>query len=269
MDADICIHLRPSAVNFSSMNFNIQRFDSLESTNTEAARQAKSGAGEGLCVVATRQTKGRGRHGRTWISETGAGLYFSLVLRPKIEARFLPLITFAAATAVFEMLLKFGLTPDIKWANDVHVRGKKICGILAETCETNFGLAVILGIGINLRQVNFPAELKEIATSIEAETGFAPDAEKLLETLTGFLSVYWDLLYKADGAEKIRAEWGRRSSYATGKKVRVSLGNRTICGTTRGVEADGALRVETENGDVEIVRAGDVEKLRENKITKN
>ena len=251
------------------MNFNILRFDSLESTNTEAARQGRRGASEGLCVVAARQTKGRGRHGRTWISEAGAGLYFSLLLRPKIDARFLPLITFAGAVAVFETLRKFDLSPDIKWANDVHVRGKKICGILAETCETDFGLAVVLGIGINLLQANFPDELKETATSIEAETGDAPEAEKLLETLTEFLSVYCGLLYEADGAEKIRVEWTRRSSYAAGKKVRASLENRTICGTTRGIEPDGALRVETENGDLEIVRAGEVENLRENKKTKS
>ncbi len=245
------------------MNLNILRFNSLESTNTEAARQAKRGAGEGLCVVAAQQTNGRGRHGRTWISEADTGLYFSLLLRPQIEARFLPLVTFAGAVAVFETLRKFDLSPDIKWANDVHIRGKKICGILAETCETNSGLAIVLGIGINLRQANFPAELKETATSIEAETGIAPETEKLLETLTEFLSFYCRLLYEADGAEKIRAEWTRRSSYASGKKVRVLLENRTIIGTTRGIEADGALRVETENGDVEIVRAGEVENLRE------
>jgi hypothetical protein len=76
---------------FLRMKFTILRFDSVGSTNTEALNQAKLGAGEGLCIVARRQTAGRGRHGRVWVSEPGAGLYFSLVLRPKIENRFLPL----------------------------------------------------------------------------------------------------------------------------------------------------------------------------------
>lgn len=244
------------------MNFTILRFDSLESTNTEAANQAKRGAGEGLCIVARRQTAGRGRLGRVWVSEKDAGLYFSLLLRPKLEMRFLPLITLMSAVAVAETLCRFGLKPDIKWANDIHVRERKICGILAETCETEQGLAVVVGIGINLKSSNFPPQLTDIAASIEAETDQTISAENLLETLTGCLSNFCALLYGADGAENIRGEWTRRSSYAFGKKVRVRSSDTTICGTTRGIETDGALRVETASGAVKIVRAGDLEQLR-------
>lgn len=244
------------------MNFHILRFDELASTNTEAANQAKRGAGEGLCVVARRQTGGRGRRGRVWISEADAGLYASVVLRPKIEIKFLPLVTFAGAVAVYETLRKFGSTPDIKWANDVLAGDKKISGILAETVETNSGLAIVLGIGINLKSSNLPAELRETATSIEVETGGAPDADDLLETLTAYLSFYFELFYGEDGARRIRAEWTRRSSYASGKPVRALLGNETVCGTTRGIEEDGALRIEIDGGEMKIVRAGDVERLR-------
>ncbi len=244
------------------MNFTILRFDELESTSTEAANQAKRGAAEGLCVVAERQTAGRGRHGRIWVSEKNAGLYFSLVLRPKLDRRFLPLITLASAVAVYETLCRFGLNPDIKWANDIHVREKKICGILAEICETKIGLAVVVGIGINLTSSNFPLELKEIAASIEAETGEKTDAETLSQILTGFLSFYIDILYGEDGAEKIREEWTRRSSYAFGKEVRAVLENEIVTGTTRGIEPDGALRIEQTSGTVKIVRAGEIQKLR-------
>ncbi|MDQ6785749.1 MAG: biotin--[acetyl-CoA-carboxylase] ligase [Acidobacteriota bacterium] len=244
------------------MNFTILRFDSLESTNTEAANQAKRGANEGLCVVAEQQTAGRGRHGRNWISEKDAGLYFSIVLRPKLEMRFLPLITLMSAVAVYETLNELGLKPDIKWANDVHIDGKKISGILAETCETNLGLAVVVGIGINLKSSNFPPELKEIATSVEQETNQTPDTEKLLQTLTRQLSTFCAILYGESGAEKIRQEWTQRSSYAFGKQVRAVLENETIRGATRGIETDGALRVETANGEIKIIRAGYVERLR-------
>lgn len=245
------------------MNFTILRFDELASTNTEAANQARRGAGEGLCVVASMQTGGRGRHGRTWISERGAGLYASVVLRPKIEMKFLPLVTLMSAIAVYETLRKFGLQPDIKWANDVLIGDRKICGILAETVETDSGLAVVVGVGVNLKSSHLPADLRRIATSIEAETNDAPDAEIVLQTLTGFLSVYRELFYGAAGARKIREEWTRRSSYAAGKRVRVFLAaDEAVDGTTRGIEADGALRLETDAGEMKIVRAGAVERLR-------
>lgn len=245
------------------MNFTILRFDTIKSTNTEAINQAKRGADEGLCVVAKRQTAGRGRFGRVWISEENAGLYFSLILRPQIEMRFLPLITLMSAVAVFETLTDFDLKPDIKWVNDIHVGGKKICGILAETCETNKGLAVIVGIGINLKSSNFPPEISEIATSIEAETLRTVNSDVLLQNLTRNLSVYCDLLYGAQGAEKIRGEWTRRSSYSFGKSVKVMLENETIFGTTRGIEENGALRVELETGEIRIIHAGDVEQIRQ------
>src|SRR5215213_44253 len=133
------------------MNFTILRFDEIESTNTEALEQAKRGADEGLCVVARRQTAGRGRKGRVWISEKDAGLFFSIVLRPPVETRFLPLVTLMSAVAVHDTLeALYEIECDIKWVNDILVHDKKICGILAETTETTKGLAVVAGIGINL-----------------------------------------------------------------------------------------------------------------------
>lgn len=245
------------------MKFTILRFDSIHSTNTEALNQAKMGAPEGLCVVARRQTAGRGRHGRVWISDRDAGLFFSIVLRPVIETRFLPLITLLAAVAVCDSLVElYELKPDIKWANDVHVAGRKIGGILAEMNETNKNLAVVVGIGVNLKSSDFPPELREIAAAIEDETARKIDAEELFENLTGKISGFYEMLHSEDGAAKIRAEWTRRSSYAFGKNVRVRLENETFTGTTRGIEDNGALRVETDGGETKIFQAGDVEMLR-------
>jgi len=245
------------------MNITILRFDSLPSTNTEAAHQVKRGANEGLCVVAKQQTAGRGRHGRVWISPANAGLYFSIVLRPKLEMSLLPLLTLMSATSVFDILQElYGLNPDIKWANDVLVHDKKICGILAETAETKLGLAVIVGIGINLQSANFPPELREIATSIEEETKQMPNLENLLQGLTQKLSSYYQILHNENGAAQIRQAWTRLSSYAFGQEVSVVLENETIIGTTRGIEENGALRVETTDGEIKIIHAGDVTKLR-------
>jgi BirA family transcriptional regulator, biotin operon repressor / biotin---[acetyl-CoA-carboxylase] ligase len=243
------------------MNFRILKYDTIDSTNTEAINQARRGADEGLCIVAREQTAGRGRHGRTWVSEKDAGLYFSLVLRPKIETHLLPLITLMTAVAVHQSIeAAFKIECDIKWANDIHVQGKKICGILAETVETEKGLAVIVGIGINLKSSNFPPELAETATSIEKETGAVPNLGTFLPVLTSFLEKYCDLLYQ--DAAKIRAEWSARSSYAFGKEVKIRLENETIFGTTCGIKENGALRLELATGEVRSIHAGDVEQLR-------
>ena len=116
---------------------NIQRLDSIDSTNLEALRQAKAGAPEGLCIVAREQTRGRGRLERSWQSPPDAGLYMSLLLRPEFEMTAWPLITLMAALAVYESLMKTcDLRADIKWPNDLCVNDRKLCGILAETVET-------------------------------------------------------------------------------------------------------------------------------------
>ncbi len=242
------------------MKLTILKFDEINSTNTEAINQAKRGADEGLCVVTRSQTDGRGRHGRTWISAKDAGLYFSIVLRPKIEMRFLPLLTLMSAVAAHDVLSEvYGLQPDIKWANDVLINDKKICGILAETVETNKGLAVIVGIGINLKSTNFPTHIAGIATSIEAETKLKVTFDEVHEALTRFFSYHYDRF----DAENICREWSKRSTYAFGKDVRVVINNEVIFGMTRGIEEDGALRIETDGGKLQIIRAGDVEQLRQ------
>src|SRR5215216_2034234 len=143
------------------MNITVLTYDSLVSTNTEALKQARQGADEGLCIVARQQTAGRGRRGRKWISDKDAGLYFSIVLRPKIETKYLTLITLTAGIAVHDTLQELDLKPDIKWVNDILIDEKKISGILAETTDTNEGLAVIVGIGINLKTSNLPPEIMD------------------------------------------------------------------------------------------------------------
>jgi BirA family biotin operon repressor/biotin-[acetyl-CoA-carboxylase] ligase len=245
------------------MNFVILRYDELGSTNTEALEQARRGADEGLCVVALQQTAGRGRHGRVWESPPGAGLYASIVLRPKIEVKFLPLLTLMAAVAVFDTLKDdYGLGPDIKWANDVLIDTKKISGVLAEVTDTEKGLAVVLGIGINLKADNFPPEIANIATSIQIETGKLAVAAVLLKALMAKIAHFYEILHSENGPENIINEWAGRSSYFSGKDVRVILPNETLIGTTCGLEENGALRVKQPDGEIRIVQAGDVENLR-------
>jgi biotin-[acetyl-CoA-carboxylase] ligase BirA-like protein len=150
------------------LSFTILRYDSLASTNTEAARQAARGAPEGLCVVAREQTAGRGRQQRRWASPRDAGLYFSVVLRPRFDPARRPLITLAAALAVCDALSEAcSLEADIKWPNDLLARGRKLCGILAETAEAG---ACVLGVGVNLSDRAFPPELAGLFRSSRARS---------------------------------------------------------------------------------------------------
>lgn len=249
------------------MNITILRFDTIDSTNTEAARQARQGADEGLCVIADQQTAGRGRHGRAWVSKRASGLYFSIILRPKLETQFLPLITLMTGIAVYDTLKEFGVEPDIKWVNDILVRERKISGILAETVETPTGLAVIVGIGINLTSRNFPDDIAKIATSIESESAMMGHRRLdplMVETkLAAYINYWYEILLGENGHNEILQNWLGRSSYFSGKPVSVTLPTGTIEGITDGLEENGALRVKTPGGSVTIVQAGDVERLRE------
>ncbi len=244
------------------MKFTILRFDSLPSTNTEAAEHARRGADEGLCIIAREQTSGRGRWGRQWVSDKDAGLYFSIILRPQIEARLLPLITLMTGVAVFDTLQDLGLKPDIKWVNDVLIDEKKICGILAETVETPRGTAVVVGIGVNLASVNFPDDLGMTATSIEAVTGEKVTGDEVAAALSPYISSYYAKLCNENGPAEIIESWRLRSTYFSGKRVRVRLSDRVIGGVTDGLEENGALRVRRSDGSVSIVQAGDVELMR-------
>ena len=245
------------------MNINILRFEKLDSTNTEAANQARLGAAEGLCIIALEQTAGRGRHGRAWISDPGSGLYFSSILRPNLDPRYLPLITLMTGVAVNDSLKEFALSPDIKWVNDVLIGDDKISGILAETVETPTGLAVIVGIGINLKSSSFPDEIADTATSIEVETGKRVSPDEMAEVLTRYLTYFYEMLCGENGSSEIVQNWRSRSSYFSGKQVRVTLDGSTFEGVTDGLEENGALRVKRTDGSVTIVQAGDVERLRQ------
>ncbi|HKU74338.1 MAG TPA: biotin--[acetyl-CoA-carboxylase] ligase [Pyrinomonadaceae bacterium] len=246
-------HLKPKVL----------RFESLPSTNTELSRLASEGAEEGVSVVADEQTAGRGRLQRAWSSPKGAGLYFSILLRPKIATNYWPLITMMAAVAVYDALGEAcRMQADIKWPNDLLSGERKICGILAEAIETPAGRAVIVGIGINLTENAYPSDLAEVATSVSEASGRPADREVLLTSLLRWLTHWYSLLNESAGPESIVNAWSSRSSYAFGRLVQVSNGDDVWQGTTSGIERDGALRLRTANDEIKLIRAGDVYSVR-------
>jgi BirA family biotin operon repressor/biotin-[acetyl-CoA-carboxylase] ligase len=167
-----------------------------------------------------------------------------------------------AALAVCDSLRKAcGLRADIKWPNDLCVNDRKLCGILAETVETSLGPAAVVGIGVNLRSEIVPLVQAE-ATSVESETGRRTAGDTVLDALLNSIAEKYDLLQSAAGCEHIIREWCEHSSFAMGRRVRVTLSDEAFEGTTRGLESDGALRVETAGGKMRVVRAGDVTAVR-------
>ena len=213
--------------------------------------------------MASEQTAGRGRLERQWVSPKGAGLYCSIILRPQFDQSLWPLLTLMAAVAVHDALLDaYDLETDIKWPNDILVDDRKVCGILAETVDTPLGRAVILGIGVNLKHNSFSAELDGVATSVEAAVGRSADLELIIEPLFSSIVSYYQMQQHAGGSEEIVREWSARSSYASGKRIRLVNCGEIVEGITRGLESDGGLRIETVTGEIKIFRAGDVTAVR-------
>jgi len=236
-------------------------YERLPSTNDVARELAQASAPEGLVVVAREQTAGRGRQGRAWASPRGEGLYLSILLRPHTPPADAALITLAAAIAVVETLADdYQIAADIKWPNDVHVRGRKLCGILVESAiESGLLQYAIMGIGVNIAQHEFPKDLQAIATSLFIESGKALTPDEFLKPLLVRLEC-WYRKALAQPAEII-AQWEARSSYARDCAVRVEASDGVIEGITRGLAQSGALILELTNGERREIVSGEV-KLR-------
>jgi len=241
----------------------IYHFFKTDSTNRVAMELGHAGEAEGAVVLAEEQTKGRGRMGRSWQSERAAGIYVTLLLRPKLAPVQAPLLTMMAglsAHAAVEAVT--GLAVDLKWPNDLMIHGKKLGGILtemhAEPAQVRF---VIVGIGLNVNQESFSSELAPIATSLRIETGKQQSRlELLVRLLREFESDYNRLL--REGVTSIVTKFEGLSSYAKGKRVQVTNGAESYAGVTAGLAPDGLLQVKRDDGKLVTVLAGDVTEAR-------
>lgn len=230
--------------------------ESLSSTMDVAATLADAGSSHGLVLLAGHQSAGRGRRGRTWSSPPGAGLYFSTVVRPPVapyvegEPSLMGLLTIAAGLAVAEGVgHATGLEASLKWPNDLFY-GYKLAGVLAEAHKIGApGQHVVVGVGINVRDVPYVGA-KDRATSIERELGQAPDVGVVLaEVLSAWAGRYQDLL---DGRyARVVDRWRIRATGLAGRPVAWTDASGEHEGTTTGVDATGALLVDT---GVEVVR---------------
>jgi BirA family biotin operon repressor/biotin-[acetyl-CoA-carboxylase] ligase len=241
----------------------IHHFFKTDSTNRVALELGHAGEPEGTVVLAEEQTAGRGRVGRAWLSERAAGIYVTLLLRPRLAPVQAPLLTMMAGLSVHGAAEAVtGLNVDLKWPNDLLIGGKKAGGILTEMhAEPSQVRFVIVGIGLNVNQEKFPGELASIATSLRMESGKRQSRmELLVRLLREFESDYNRFL--REGVSGVVERFETVSSYARGKRVRVSNGSESYVGTTAGLGPEGLLQVEREDGRLMTVIAGDVAEAR-------
>jgi BirA family transcriptional regulator, biotin operon repressor / biotin---[acetyl-CoA-carboxylase] ligase len=226
------------------------------STQQEMARLAAAGAEEGTVVTAEHQTRGRGRRGRVWADVPGESLLVSILLRPAVPMSRAPQLTLVAAVAVVEAFeASAGVAPGIRWPNDVLVGGRKICGILAEAVAGADGRLqhVILGIGANVNQAEFPDDLRAIATSLRVEAGRVVAREAVLDAILESLDRrYAEFL--AGGFAALREVW-RSRSVTLGRPVRGPDGREAIAVD---VDEEGALIARDADGSLLRFTSGDV-----------
>jgi len=238
----------------------IHYFSALDSTNLYARKLAEEGASEGEVVVAESQTGGKGRLGRIWISPPNLNVYLSVILRPKLPPLHAPQITLMSAVAMAETVQSFvPFPPEIKWPNDIMVKGEKLAGILTESsCDRERILYVILGIGVN---VNFPRELmpesiRGIATSLLILGGKAVDRSAfVLQLIQNLERCYGEL--EREGFAPMAERWAGFFRLQ-GKRVKVEMMGQAVQGKAIGIDKDGALLLEDERGTQQRIIAGDV-----------
>jgi BirA family biotin operon repressor/biotin-[acetyl-CoA-carboxylase] ligase len=234
----------------------IHHFYKIGSTNATAMQAAAEGAPEGSVFLAEEQLAGRGRGAHAWHSARSTGIYCSVILRPAMAPSEALIFSLAAGLAVRAAVAEIApqLQADLKWPNDLLLEGKKFCGILTEmNAEVTRVRYLVVGIGVNVNQVKFPAELREIATSLRIATG---TEWSRVELCAGILKAldreYRSLVENAGAREAILRRFEESSSSVRGRKVAIGVNddreNGGVTGVTEGLDERGFLRVRTAEG---------------------
>ena len=224
----------------------IYYFDSIDSTNTKAKELAEEGHPSGTLVVADRQTAGKGRRGRSWESPTGIGIFMTLMLKPEINPNNASMLTLVAAMATTRAIRRVtGVPAMIKWPNDIVMNGKKVCGILTEmSAQFDYINHIVIGIGINVHNEDFPEEIAKTASSLYLESGQHIHRASLIEAfLAEFEDVYAEYL-KTEDMEGLQKEYDAML-VNRGRQVRVLDPKEPFEGKAMGITKKGELIVDT------------------------
>lgn len=236
----------------------LRYFPLTDSTNDQARKLAAENAPEGTIVVAETQTKGRGRLDRTWHSPPGAGLYFSIILRPKLDPFLIPTLTIMAGVAVAQAIERTtGIITQVKWPNDILIKERKAGGILAE-CHLGQQSAVVLGIGLNthLQEKDFPPELQQKATSLAAHAGGNICRVTLLQSILKSLESWYLELARGTTAAVIGAF--RERCPLIGLQARIRCGEEIRAGLVVDVDEQGCLLLQDASGHIRTILSGEV-----------
>ncbi len=255
-----------SSIQTSYIGKKLIHFSSIESTNSYLLNDYQGTYEEGLVVIADQQTAGRGRFLRKWHSAYKQSLLFSVLLCPRAEAQLIPQLTQVACLAVVKALENVCLIkPRIKWPNDVFIDDKKCCGILSEMKQkinqnnAKSGYYAVIGIGLNInqRKEDFPEEVRDKATSLLLETDREWARELLLAQILAEIEYYYER-WKKDLFNKIIEEIKNRF-YLTGRYIQVQFSeNHIITGQAVGLNPQGFLLIEDQNGDIQTIFSGEV-----------
>ena len=231
----------------------IVRLDQVDSTQTVAFALAERGATDRTVVVTDQQAAGRGRRGRVWQAPARTSLLASILVRSRLPQALLATLSPTTAVAIAEALRRVApLEPRLKWPNDVLVGGRKIAGILLESrAVASAEPVLVIGVGINLGQREFPPELAGRATSVALETGHAVDRETMLAALLEEFDA-WRARLEGEGFGPVRERW-KSLSDTIGRHVTVD----GVSGTATDLDGDGALLIDVGDG-VRRVIAGEI-----------
>jgi BirA family biotin operon repressor/biotin-[acetyl-CoA-carboxylase] ligase len=259
-DALLAVDLQSRLIQDQVIGSTVRVLQNTTSTNDEANRAALEGHPEGLVIFAESQSAGRGRMGRRWSSPTGRGLWFSVLLRPSLTPGECTQLTAASANALVRAIQSAtGITPEIKWPNDLLIKGKKIAGILTEmSAELEHVRSVVLGIGIDVNQTasEFPADLRGIATSLKLATGKNVSRPDLAEAVLRNLDHEYARILAGNFAA-VAEEWASHCS-TLGKQATIDMGTRRVHGRAEALDENGALLLRTEHGRIERIIGGEV-----------
>ena len=238
---------------------NIIYFEETSSTNDIAKKIAGEGAPEGTIVVAESQTLGKGRGGKQWESPKYLGIYFSFILRPKIDKALIPYISMMASIAAAEAIKEETvLDTKIKWPNDLLINGKKVCGMLIEGSTVKDKLEfLVVGIGINVNNEFFPGSYLYPPTSLKIEKGIPLSRKKILKRLLEKTEQWYSVLVWQKESHLILKRC-KELSHTIGKIISVRTGNEIFKGYALDIDKTGYLILEKENGEIKKIPSGEI-----------
>lgn len=237
---------------------NIVYYEETDSTNIRAKLLGEQGAESGTVVFAEKQTVGKGRKGRSWVSPKGTGIWMSLLLRPKVNVQHVSMMTIVAALAVVKGLKESDFDCEIKWPNDIVMHKKKICGILTEiSTEKEHIHYVVVGIGVNANTKKFPNNIEKTATSIYMEYKKKVARAKAATDILKAFEEYYEVFLKTEDVSALMNDYNQKL-INIGNLVKIIENDHERILKSRGIDEAGALLVTNELGEIERIIAGEV-----------